>query len=505
LRILIALIFWHVLVFDSFASVDYEIVIRGGRVIDPETRLDAVLNVGISYGKIQVVTDQQISGDREIAAEGLIVAPGFIDLHSHAMTPRGQHYQLHDGVTTALELEAGAFPASRVADSFASGSRIHYGASLGYLWLRQWMLSDYYQPSLIHTPEVAFGRDPGWAASGARSVFSQPLTLEQIEILRDLLRSELLKSESIGIGLPIDYMKTGLSDRELKMVFETAAVLDQLVVIHARRLKVGDTGGLDEVIQLAQATGAAVHFCHINSNALGAIETFLARVEAAQKAGIDISIEAYPYEAGSTQIGAAAFKGDWQSLYGMSHNDLVWVQTGERLTPETFHEYQTTEPGGYIVLFGNTMESVDRAIMDKRTIIASDAMPQPTDQAKVHPRGRGTFSRSLARYAREKEVLSWIDLISKMTLEPARRLESMAPAFKSKGRIQVGADADIVVFDPEIVRDRASYEDPDQVSIGFEAILVSGQPILHKGEEVPGVMPGQFISPNLTGADKTPL
>ena len=102
-------------------------------------------------------------------------------------------------------------------------------------------------------------------------------------------------------------------------------------------------------------------------------------------------------------------------------------------------------------------------------------------------------------------MLSWIDLISKMTLEPPRRLESMAPAFKSKGRIKVGADADIVVFDPEIVRDRASYEDPDQVSIGFEAILVSGQPILHKGEEVPGVMPGQFISPNLTGADKTPL
>ena len=505
MRVLIVLFFGLGVVFDSVASADYEIVIRGGRVIDPETRLDALRNVGISNGKIQIVTDQAIVGDQEIDAEGLIVAPGFIDLHSHALTPRGQYYQLHDGVTTALELEAGAFPAIRVADSFTSGARIHFGASLGYLWLRQWMLSHHYQPSLIHKTEATLARDTSWATVGPRSVFSQSLTLEQIETLRDLLRDELLKSESIGIGLPIDYMKEGLSERELRMIFEVAADLNQLVVIHARRQDVGDTGGLDEVIQLAQTTGAAVHFCHINSNALGAIDVFLQRVDEAQKAGVDISIEAYPYEAGSTQIGAAAFKGDWQSLYGMSHDDLVWVETGERLTPETFHEYQTTQPGGYIVLFSNTMEAVDRAIVDKRTIIASDAMPQPTDAAKVHPRGRGTFSRSLARYARQKETLSWLDLISKMTIEPARRLESMVPALKVKARIQAGADADIVVFDPDIVSDRASYENPDQVSIGFKAVLVSGQLILDEGRDVAGVLPGQFISPSLISPDKNPL
>lgn len=505
MRLLLLLAACLAFVCDSAFAADYEIVIHGGRVIDPETKLDALQNVGISHGKIQIVTDQLIAGERQIDARGMIVAPGFIDLHSHALTPRGQYYQLHDGVTTALELEAGAFPAIRVADSFTSGARIHYGASLGYLWLRQWMLSQHYQPSLIHKPEAAFGRDPSWATSGPRSVFSQSLTEEQIETLRELLRDELLKSESIGIGLPIDYIKAGLSESELEMVFQVAADLNQLVVIHARRQNVGDTGGLDEVIQLAQATGASVHFCHINSNALDAIDVFLERVDEARRAGVDISIEAYPYEAGSTQIGAAAFRGDWQSLYGMSHQDLVWVETGERLTPETFHEYQTTQPGGYIILFSNTMEAVDRAIVDKRTMIASDAMPQPTDEAKVHPRGRGTFSRSLARYARQKETLSWLDLISKMTIEPARRLESMAPALKEKGRIQAGADADIVVFDPDIVSDRASYENPDQVSIGFKAILVSGQLILNEGKDVAGVMPGQFISPSSASAKKIPL
>ncbi len=481
---------------DSYADTDYEIVIKNGRVIDPETRLDAVRNLGIAHGTIQVITDIPISGKQEIDATGMIVAPGFIDLHSHAVTPRGQRYQFYDGVTTALELEAGAYPARRVADGFESGAQIHFGASLGYLWLRQWMLSTHYQPSIVHKLEAALDRDPEWESTGSRSVFSQKLSAEKIEVMRRFLRTEILRGESIGIGLPIDYLKAGLSDPELKMVFETAAELHQLVFIHARRLNVGDTGGLDEVIELARLTGAAVHFCHINSNALGAIDVFLERVTEAQKADVDISIEAYPYVAGSTQIGAAAFKGDWQSLYGMSYEDIVWVETGESLTPESFHSYQSERPDGYIVLFSNDMNSVDRAILDPRAIIASDAMPQPSDSAKVHPRGRGTFSRTLERYVREKEALSWVDAIAKMTIQPAKRLEFMAPTFKLKGRLQAGADADIVVFDPHKVAGRASYEQPNQVSTGFRAVLVGGQPILRAGSEEYGVFPGKFIAPH---------
>lgn len=485
---------------NSWANTHYQIVIQNGRVIDPETRLDAVRNIGIVDGTIQVVTELPISGEQEIDATGMIVAPGFIDLHSHAVMPRGQRYQFHDGVTTALELEAGAYPAKRVADGVASGARIHYGASLGYLWLRQWMLSTHYQPSIVHRPEPTLNRDPEWESNEPRAVFSQKLSEEKIEVMRGLLHAEMGKGDSIGIGLPIDYLKAGLSEPELKMVFETAAELNQLVFIHARRLNVGKTGGVDEVIDLARLTGTAVHFCHINSNALGAIDVFLERVTEAQRANVDISTEAYPYEAGSTQIGAAAFKGDWQRLYGMSHEDIVWVDTGERLTPESFHSYQTDRPDGYIILFSNDMDSVDRAILDPRVIIASDAMPQPSDLAKVHPRGRGTFSRTLARYVRETEKLSWVDAIGKMTIQPAKRLEFMAPAFKSKGRIQIGADADIVVFDPHKVADQASYGYPNQFSTGFRAVLVGGQPILKEGGEVYGVFPGKFIAPNSASA-----
>jgi N-acyl-D-aspartate/D-glutamate deacylase len=184
----------------------------------------------------------------------------------------------------------------------------------------------------------------------------------------------------------------------------------------------------------------------------------------------------------------------------MSHEDIVWVETGEPLTPESFHSYQSDRPDGYIILFSNDMNSVDRAILDPRAIIASDAMPQPSYSAKVHPRGRGTFSRTLARYVREKEALSWVDAIAKMTIQPAKRLEFMAPTFKFKGRLQAGADADVIVFDPHKVADRASYEQPNQVSTGFRAVLVGGQPILRAGSEVYGVFPGKFIAPNSTSA-----
>jgi dihydroorotase-like cyclic amidohydrolase len=472
---------------------EFDVAINNGRVIDPVSGLDAVRHLGIVNGKIAAVSERPLAGHRVIDAENLIVAPGFIDLHSHAMTPAGQEYQLFDGVTTALELEAGAYPANRVKDSLVSAPLIHFGASVGYLWLRQWYLSRHYQASLVHQPEASVGRDTAWASYPPRSVFTQILRQEQIDDLVTLLEQAFSEGFGIGLGVPIDYLKQGISEAELHAVFSVAAAYDQVVFIHARRLPVGDLGGLDEVIELAQDTGASVHFCHINSNALTAIGPFLQRVSQAQTNGVDISIEAYPYEAGSTQIGAAAFRGDWQTLYGMTPNDIVWVKTGERLTAQTFHDYQTQDPNGYIVLFSNTMAAVDLAVLNDQTIVASDAMPDVAADAKVHPRGRGTFTRSLHRYVIEQKKLTWSQAIAKMTSEPALRLQSMAPAFARKGRLTQGSDADVVVFDPSLVQDQATYENPDQRSLGMRFVLVNGQLVVDHGTLVPNASPGLFI------------
>ena len=474
-------------------SSDFDLVLNNGRVIDPDSGLDAIRHIGITGGAIAEVSERPLMGHRVIDATNLIVAPGFIDLHSHAMTPAGQEYQLFDGVTTALELEAGAYPADRVKDSLVSMPLIHFGASVGYLWLRQWYLSGNYQASLAHQPETSVGRDTAWASYPPRSVFTQILSQEQIDDLVKLLEQAFSEGYGIGLGVPIDYLKQGISEEELHAVFSVAAAYDQVVFIHARRLPVGDLGGLDEVIELARDTGASVHFCHINSNALTAIGPFLQRVSQAQTNGVDISIEAYPYEAGSTQIGAAAFRGDWQTLYGMTPSDIVWVETGERLTAQTFHEYQTQAPNGYIVLFSNTMAAVDLAVLNDQTIVASDAMPDVGPDAKVHPRGRGTFTRSLHRYVIEQKKLTWSQAIAKMTIEPAMRLQSMAPAFASKGRLTQGSDADVVVFDPLVVQDQATYENPDQRSLGMRFVLVNGQLVVDHGTLVPNASPGLFV------------
>jgi hypothetical protein len=487
----------HALSSSADSAQTYDLVIAHGRVLDPETQLDQTLNIGISNGKIASLSREPLVGKHYIDAQGLLVAPGFIDLHSHAVTPTGQRYQLFDGVTTALELEAGAYPADRVGQSLDSKALINYGGSLGYLWLRQWRLSDRYQASLVHTVAEAEGRNPEWEALSPQSVFTESLSQKHISELQSAIKDEWRKGHSLGIGLPIDYLKFGLSDAELNAIFTTAAELDAIVFIHARRTPVGDLGGLNELIELARTSGAAIHFCHLNSNALKSISDYLELIERVRVEGLDLSTEAYPYEAGSTQIGAAAFKGDWQTLYGMDFDDIVWVATGERLTEASFHDYQHQTPEGYIVLFSNDMASVDQAMLDPQTIVASDAMPAPSDDAKVHPRGRGTFTRTLHRYVREQNALSWLDAIEKMTLLPARRLEHMAPSFARKGRIQLGMDADIVAFDPNRVQDQASYEDPNQPSMGMQYVLVNGTPIVQRGKLVDGVYPGLRIT--LTG------
>ena len=487
----------HALSSSADSTHTYDLVIAHGRVLDPETQLDQTLNIGISNGKIMSLSSEPLVGKHSIDAQGLLVAPGFIDLHSHAVTPTGQRYQLFDGVTTALELEAGAYPADRVGQSLDSKALINYGASLGYLWLRKWRLSDRYQASLVHTVTAAEWRNPNWEVLSPQSVFTKSLSQQHIVELKNTIKDEWHKGHSLGIGLPIDYLKFGLSDAELNAVFTTAAELDAIVFIHARRTPVGDLGGLNELIELARTSGAAIHFCHLNSNALKGINAYLEVMAQARAEGLDLSTEAYPYEAGSTQIGAAAFRGDWQTLYGMDFDDIVWVATGERLTEASFHDYQHQTPEGYIVLFSNDMASVDQAMLDPQTIVASDAMPAPSNDAKVHPRGRGTFTRTLHRYVREQNVLSWLDAIEKMTLLPARRLEHMAPSFARKGRIQLGMDADIVAFDPNRVQDQASYEDPNQPSMGMQYVLVNGTPIVQRGKLVDGVYPGLRIT--LTG------
>jgi dihydroorotase len=167
---------------------------------------------------------------------------------------------------------------------------------------------------------------------------------------------------------------------------------------------------------------------------------------------------------------------------------LQWQETGERLTRETFESYYAT--GGIVIIHLMKESMIELAVATPFVMIASDAMPYDPG---AHPRSAGTFARVLGRYVRERKTLDLVTALRKMTLMPAQRLEAIAPAMKRKGRVQIGADADLVVFDPDTVADKATFEDGLDYSTGIEHVLVLGTAVVRDGEIVEDVFPGRPV------------
>jgi dihydroorotase len=162
----------------------------------------------------------------------------------------------------------------------------------------------------------------------------------------------------------------------------------------------------------------------------------------------------------------------------------LWPPTGERLTRESFERYR--RQGGFVAQFKNTEDMVRLAISDPKVIIATDGILE-------HPRSAGTYARVLGKYVREEKALTLMDAIRKSSLMPAQRLEVMSPQMRQKGRLRVGADADISVFDPDRVIDKATFENPKHYSEGFRYVMVDGTFVVRDGKLQEGVAPGQGI------------
>jgi N-acyl-D-aspartate/D-glutamate deacylase len=248
---------------------------------------------------------------------------------------------------------------------------------------------------------------------------------------------------------------------------------------------------MQEVIADAAATGAPLHIVHVNSMSLGALPFVLDLIDAAAKRGLDITTEAYPYTAASTFIESTIFDDGWQQRLGMSYGDIQWQNTGERLTQATFEKYR--REGGVAIMHMMKPEWIRRAMSSKFVMVASDGMPYAPG---AHPRTAGTFSRVLGLYVREEKALTLMEALGKMTILPARRLEAIAPAMKNKGRLRVGADADVTVFDPATVRDTATFEKGLSFSKGIEHVLINGVAVVRNGETVAGAMPGRAVMGN---------
>jgi N-acyl-D-aspartate/D-glutamate deacylase len=187
-----------------------------------------------------------------------------------------------------------------------------------------------------------------------------------------------------------------------------------------------------------------------------------------------------------TAINSAVFNPGWREQLGIDYGDLVLPDTGEHLTKERFDELHGSSIRQWVLIFSNTQEVVDAVIPNPLIMIASDGL-------EGHPRNAGTYSRVIAQYVREKKTLTLMEALRKMTLMPAQMLERSTPTARQKGRLQEGADADIVVFDPQTISDRSTFAKPMEPSIGVRELVVAGKLLIDDGKIVEDVYPGRAI------------
>ena len=475
MRKLIFFLFFLVLSTPIVSAQQYDLVLESGRVMDPETGLDAVRNVGIRDGKIVRISSEALNGRRVIHAAGLVVAPGFIDLHQHGQEMESQRVKALDGVTTALELEIGAPDVAQFLKTKGGHSLIHYGTSASHAAARA----------------LVFGAPlpPGEILPKSGSATDQPATPEQIMRIEQRLRSEL-DAGGLALGMGIQYIP-GATRLEVIDMFRLAAERRVPVYTHVRSSSRLDPGSsiesVSEVIAASAITGASLHIVHINSSCLRDAPECLSMVEGARSRGLDVTTEAYPYIAGMTYINSALFNPGWQEKEGgISYGDLVLPNTGEHLTKERFDELHNSSNPQTVLVFANTQEVLDKVIPHPLVMIASDGF-------QGHPRNAGTYSRVLAQYVREKGTITLMDALRKMSLMPAEMLERSTPVARQKGRLQEGADADIVVFDAATISDHATFEKPMEPSVGVHYLVVAGIVVVNEGKIVPDVFPGRAL------------
>ena len=492
------------------------IVISGGRVVDPASGMDAIGDVAVLDGRIVAVGTGLGSAERTIDATGLVVAPGFIDLHAHGQSIPADRMQAFDGVTTTLDLEAGVLPvASWYRRQAAQGRVLNYGASTNWAFARIGAMTGSNEESSLE----AFGRamrDRRWV----ENVASEP---EVAGILDRLAQG--LNEGGIGIGI-LNAYAPGAGVQELTAVCQLAKAHEVPTFTHIAYMSRIDPESAAEayvrLIGYAGATGAHMHICHFNSSSKTDIERCVVLVAKAQEQGLPITVEAYPYGTGSTVLAAAFFSDpEFEARNGTGYDSVQRVTDGRRFRDrQELLAAQAEEPSTLVLWHILDIENnahhrdlLDLSVLYPRGAIASDAMPWSLSDGSVytgdawplpedatsHPRSAGCFTRFIREWVRERQAVSLLEGVRKCALIPAEILAESTPAMRAKGRLEPGADADVVVFDFTTLTDRAEFTAMNRPAEGVRHLLVSGQPVITEGVMDVAARPGQPVRRPIAG------
>ena len=480
----------------------FDVVILGARVIDPESGLDSILNIGVTGKKISAITTQAISGAQHIEANGLIAAPGFIDFHVHGQDPYSERLGIRDGRTSQLDLEAGAWPVSDYYDYKKGNSLSNYGASVGHAYVRVLVMDGINAEGsgiLNHTLERTSKTGNKWASMLAST--------EQLDEIDEYL-AQGLKDGGLGIGVMLGYY-TDASSYGIARVAKVAKKHNSLLTTHTRYISLTQPSGvlgIQEMMSLSASYGVPLLIHHVPSIALADTATVLDMIDAARENGAKIVGEAFPYVRGSTFIGTRMLDEGWQERMDMDYDDLQWVETGETLTAETFDKYRRERSEGWYVMEHIKRNDMLTAILHPNVIIGSDGMPfvdpdgelLPRDavygEGLGHPRGAGTYGTYL-RLAIDDGSLTMLEILAKTSYLPAKFLEDVVPSIKQRARLQEGKIADITIFDPATVKGVSGYL-PGTSSLPSEGIIhvmVNGQLVVRDARIVEETFPGEAI------------
>ena len=498
----------------------FDLIIRGARVVDGTGNPWRSGDVGVRGDRIDRVGDLSAAvARRVIDGSGLVVAPGFIDPHTHAgrgifEVPTADNYLLQ-GVTTLTEGNDGSSP-------FPIGAHLEEIAELGI--------------------------SPNWAVYAGQGTIRMEVigaddrepTSDELGRMQQLV-AEAMEEGALGLSTGLFYVPGSFtSTEEIVELSKVAAAYRGVYISHMRDEAQGLLDSVTETIRIGEEAGLPVQMTHhkaISRDMWGRSVDSLALVDAARSRGVDITIDQYPYTASQTSI--AALVPQWAQAGGPAEllSRLNDPETRRRIRPEIVYRIEHDRGGGdpdnvviglcewnrslegkslasillergAEVTLANAAElvmdiierggaraiyhamdesDVERIMRHPATAIASDGGVSVFGQGVPHPREYGTFARVLGRYVRERGHLTLEEAVRKMSGATAQRL-----GLRDRGLLREGLVADIVVFDPDRVRDHATFAEPHQYAEGIAYVLVNGTLVVDGGEHT-GARPGRVL------------